>query len=170
MTETAAAAHPQAEVFRHLAHINHKVLHINCEGLSQQDSLVQPEPAGNCLNWVVGHMVNVQDKIIGMLGGQPVMGDALARYERGSAPLTDAAQALPLDELLAAWDESATRLDAGLAGLTPEVLDRQVPDSPSKNPDETVRTLLGSVMFHQGYHAGQTGLLRRIAGKPGAIP
>jgi hypothetical protein len=170
MTQTAVAANPEAEVFRHQARIVHKVVRLNCDGLSQQDSLVQPEPDGNCLNWVVGHMVNIQDRIIGMLGQPPVMGPALARYDRGSPPLRDGAEALPLDDLLTAWDESAQRFDAGLAGLTPEVLDRHVPNSPSNNPDETVRTMLGTVLFHQGYHAGQTGLLRRIAGKPGAIP
>jgi uncharacterized damage-inducible protein DinB len=32
-----------------------------------------------------------------------------------------------------------------------------------------VRSLLSLVMFHQAYHVGQSGLLRRIAGKEGKI-
>jgi len=47
-------------------------------------------------------------------------------------------------------------------------LDRPV-KSPTGNPNETVRTLLTTIMFHQAYHAGQTAVLRRIAGKEGAI-
>ena len=33
----------------------------------------------------------------------------------------------------------------------------------------TVRSIINTVMFHQAYHAGQTAVLRRIAGKEGAI-
>ena len=50
-----------------------------------------------------------------------------------------------------------------------KLLDRPAPHSPSGNPDETVRSLLTTVFFHQAYHAGQTALLRRIAGREGAI-
>ena len=29
----------------------------NLDGLSHEESLVIPEPGGNCLNWVLGHIV-----------------------------------------------------------------------------------------------------------------
>jgi hypothetical protein len=60
-------------------------------------------------------------------------------------------------------------VDAGLAAIDPETFDDPVPESPTGNPDETVRSLMSTVMFHQAYHAGQTAVLRRIAGKEGAI-
>ncbi len=44
-----------------------------------------------------------------------------------------------------------------------------VPDGPTGNPEETVGSLLAVVMFHQAYHSGQLGILRRIAGESGAI-
>jgi uncharacterized damage-inducible protein DinB len=51
------------------------------------------------------------------------------------------------------------------------VLERPAPGPDSDGElTETVRSLLGTILFHQAYHSGQTGLLRRIAGKPGAIP
>jgi hypothetical protein len=72
-------------------------------------------------------------------------------------------------ELLAAFGKASERVDAGLAGLAPKKLDEPAPYSPTKNPRETVRSFLANISFHQAYHAGQTGLLRRIVGKPGAI-
>lgn len=35
--------------------------------------------------------------------------------------------------------------------------------------DETMGSLLAAVLFHQAYHAGQLGILRRIAGESVAI-
>lgn len=36
---------------------NYMALQRNTAGLSHEDSLVQPQPAGNCLNWVLGHIL-----------------------------------------------------------------------------------------------------------------
>jgi uncharacterized damage-inducible protein DinB len=86
-----------------------------------------------------------------------------------AAPIQDRAEALSFEEMLNAWNQAVQRVDAGLAGLTPDVLDRPAPGSPSGNPNETVWSLLTTVMFHQAYHAGQTAVLQRVAGKEGAI-
>jgi hypothetical protein len=32
-----------------------------------------------------------------------------------------------------------------------------------------IGTLLASIAFHEAYHLGQTGLSRRLLGKPGAL-
>lgn len=169
---TAAPAIPgEIQIYQHQAGMTQGVVRANTAGLTQEDSLVQPRPAGNCLNFVVGHLVNVYDKVLPLVGQEPVMGDAVARYERGSPPIVDAAEAMPLSELLAAFDTQTERFTAGLATLTPEALERPMP-GPDSNGEltETLRSLLGTILFHQAYHAGQTGVLRRIAGKPGAIP
>jgi uncharacterized damage-inducible protein DinB len=171
MTAAAPATLSDVEIYRHQARLTHRVVRVNTEGLTQEDSLIQPEPAGNCVNFVVGHLLWVYDQALGLVGQQPVLGaDALKRYARGSAPLTDPAEALRLEELLAAWDTASERFIAGLGELTPEMLERLMPGPDSKGElTETMRSLLGTILFHQAYHAGQTGVLRRIAGTPGAI-
>lgn len=170
MTTAAPGAVREIEVLRHQARLTHQVVRLNADGLTQEESLVQPQPGGNCLNWIVGHLVAIYDRALPLLGQEPVMAaGAMERYERGSPPLRDPADALPLAELLAAWDEASRRADAGLAGLTTEAMDRPAPFSPGGDPDETMRSLVSTVVFHQAYHAGQTGVLRRIAGREGAI-
>ena len=167
---TATAATTEIETFRHQAGMARDVVRINTDGVTHEESLIQPHPGGNCLNWVVGHLVCIYNNALPLLGQEPVMEkDALKRYDRGSSPLRDPADAMSFGELLAAWDRLAERVDAGLAGLTPEYLDQPAPFSPGDNPNETVRSLVSTVLFHQAYHAGQTGVLRRLAGKPGAI-
>lgn len=157
-------------VLRNQNEITHKVIRKNTEGVSHAESLIQPQPEANCMNWVVGHLLCVYNNVLPAVGQAPVMlNEKLKRYDRGSAPVKREDDALEFGTLLTALDEAATRFDAGLAGLTSEALDQKAPFSPSNNPKETVRSVMGVLMFHQAYHAGQTGILRRIAGKPGAI-
>ncbi|HYU31185.1 MAG TPA: DinB family protein [Thermoanaerobaculia bacterium] len=170
MTTATSEAVREVEVFRSQAGAIDKVLQLNLAGVTQEESLIQPHPGGNCLNWVAGHLLCIYNDTLPLLGQQPVMEKgALKRYARGTPPLEGPAEALELRDLLAGFEEATRRIGAGLATLTPEVLDRPAPHSPTNNPDETVRSLLTVVFFHQAYHTGQTGLLRRLAGKEGAI-
>jgi hypothetical protein len=158
------------EMLRHQARMAHQVVRLNVGGLSHEDSLIQPRPGGNCLNWVVGHLLAIYHHALPLLGQALVMPDgALKRYDRGSAPIRDAADALEFSALMSAWDECSRRFDVGLAGLTPERLAAPAPASPNDDPTETIGSLLSTISWHQAYHAGQTGILRRTAGKDGAI-
>ncbi|MGZ4814654.1 MAG: DinB family protein [Terriglobales bacterium] len=167
---TATTMIGEAEVLRHSFRTTQQVLRMNLEGITQEESLVPPNPAGNCLNWIVGHLLCVYNDVLPLVGQQPVMAkESLQRYGRGTPPLRDASEALPLAEMLSKCDEAVNRFEAGLETLTHERLDLPAPFSPTQNPNETVRSLLATVAFHQAYHAGQTGVLRRIIGKPGTI-
>jgi uncharacterized damage-inducible protein DinB len=170
MTTAAPATASEVEVFRQQTQMTHQVVRLNVQGVTHKESLTRPTPGGNCLNWVLGHLLGVYNDVLPRVGQKPVMDkDVLKRYARGTPPIEDPTEALDVQELLTGWDEATKRMDAGLAGLTAEDLARPVPNSPGGNPNETVRSLLATVLFHQAYHAGQTGILRRIAGKEGAI-
>jgi uncharacterized damage-inducible protein DinB len=169
MTRAAPEAASEIDLWRRQTRITRDVVGINLAGLTHQDSLVQPRPGGNRLNWVLGHLLWAYNGILPLLGQERVMDErSLKRYARGAPPLGDDSEALDFQTLLTAWTEVVQRFEAGLAGVTPDLLDRPA-DSPTGDPDETVRTLLTTIMFHQAYHAGQTAVLRRIAGKEGAI-
>jgi uncharacterized damage-inducible protein DinB len=170
MTRTGTAAAAEVEVWRRQARTARNVVNVNTQGLTHEDSLVEPRPGGNRLNWVLGHLLSTYDGFLPLLSQEPVIGSAaLKRYARGAPPLENPADAMDFATLLAAWNQASERVDAGLASLDPEILDRPVPNSPTGNPNETVRSLITSIMFHQAYHAGQTALLRRIVGREGAI-
>src|ERR1700728_830595 len=98
MMAAAIATHAEVgevRVLREQAKAIQRVVRGNAEGLSQADSLVQPAPGGNCLNWVVGHLMETWDLALPLVGQEPVLGgEALARYKRGSAELHEAGEAL----------------------------------------------------------------------------
>lgn len=161
----------ELDIFRRQAQGVDRTVKVNLAGITHEESLIQPEPGGNCLNWVLGHLLSIYNQALPLLGQTPVTDQAtIERYKRGSDPITGTTDARRFEELQAEWDETVKRVDAGLAGLTPETLDRPAPQgSAPTEPGDKVRHTLSTLMFHQGYHAGQTGVLRRLTGKSGAI-
>jgi DinB family protein len=170
MSAMATESIREVQSFRYQAQLVHQVVRRNVEGITHEESLVQPEPAGNCLNWIVGHLVWAYAGALPLVRQAPMLDQSrLAQYARGGPPLTDRSQAVNFNELLAAWDEATRRMDAGLAGFPTEALNHPAPGSPTGNPDETIGSLLATIMFHQAYHVGQTAVLRRLIGRAGAI-
>ncbi len=169
MTTAVAQQVHEIAVFRHQNKMVHFSVEKNIAGISHQQSLIHPKPQGNSMNWVIGHLVCIYNRTLPMLGQAPVMlSEKLQAYDRGSKPLADD-EALPFDELVAAFNEAVARWDAGLASMSSEALDRRAPFSPFNDPNETMRSLIGFFLYHQAYHSGQTGVLRRVAGKAGAM-
>lgn len=147
--------------------INHRALELNVDGLSHEDSLIQPPRGGNCLNWVVGHVVANRNFILGLVGEQPIWSEAeMEPYKRGSAPMKDGSRAKKFEQLVADFSLAQERIRAGLSRLTDQDLARKK----GEKGDETVGDSLHFLQFHEAYHIGQMGLLRRMAGKEGAIP
>jgi len=139
-------------------------------GLTNEQALKQPSPGGNCLNWVAGHIVQARGATLAVLGQElPFPAEKYERYVLGSASNTDAAETMPLSEMLADFAATEDGLAAGLAGLTAERLAEKAPFSPGNNEKETVGSLVAGLVFHEGYHIGQLGLLRRLAGEEGVV-
>lgn len=145
-----------------------RVLGAVADGLTHAESLRAPEGGGNCANWVVGHLVKARNDEIAKLGLEPVFPlDRFRRYAQGQAPLVKPEEAIAFDELMANFATLQDPLIAALRGATSEVLDTPVPGSPTGNPNETVGSLAVATAFHEAYHLGQIGLIRRTLGKAG---
>ena len=76
------------------------VLLANLEGISDEESVVQPKEAGNCVNWVAGHILMARGGLLKLLGEQPILSEEEAKpYQQGSPPLKPGDTRLPLDKL-----------------------------------------------------------------------
>ena len=146
------------------------VVNANLKGVADADHFRAPAGGGNCLNWVLGHLVQSRSGWLAMLGQEPVIGpDRVERYRRGSEAVVAPDDAVPPSELLEAFNRSQEPLLAGLAGLTEATLAAKAPFSPGNDPEETVGTLCVGLAFHEAYHAGQLGVIRRTLGARGMI-
>lgn len=149
---------------------SHWLVQENAKGLTDAECLLQMPGGGSTVNWIAGHLLSTRNALLGMLGADPVWADPRAAdYGRGTQPVTDAGQGVPCAEILGEFVASQEPLLAALAELTPEQLAQPAPFSPAGRKDETVGTLLPALAFHEAYHAGQIGLLRRLAGKQGSV-
>lgn len=143
---------------------NANIVKMQTKDLTHEDSLRQQPTHGNCLNWVVGHLIENRDAVLKLLGEPPEFGALGERYKRGSEVLTESNESvLRLEELLAWLDRSQTRVLAALSRTDEAALAREI--TTSHNRTATVGQRIFFLYFHETYHVGQTELFRQLAGK-----
>lgn len=140
---------------------NYGALKSFLEGISDEDSRMNPQPAGNNINWVVGHIVHYRSIILELLGQDPIWEkEANATlYGFDSQPLPDGA-GYPLDDLMSHLDASQDTLLQTLAAWE----DTQL-DTPLSDGNATIGQRLDFFAWHEGYHLGQIALLKRVIGQ-----
>jgi uncharacterized damage-inducible protein DinB len=147
----------------------HLTLNANTEGLTHAESLIRPPSGGSSINYLAGHVTATRNGMLSRLGLPPLWTDDEARGYRRGEPPREGAACHPFETILATFNRSQEQLTTAIAGLEPERLATPVPHP--VRPDETVplEIALGLFAFHEAYHVGQTGVLRRVIGKPGVI-
>jgi uncharacterized damage-inducible protein DinB len=142
---------------------NVRVLKMQTQGLTHEDSLRQLPFRGNCLNWVLGHLAASRDDVLEALGEPPMFGTRGARYERGSEPVAEQdVNILRLEELLEWLERAQERIAVALNHVDEAALSRKLA---SGGRDTTVGQRVFFLYFHETYHVGQTELFRQLAGK-----
>ena len=138
----------------------------NVEGMTAEQSLAQPSPGGNCANWILGHMTNVQNGVMRLVGQGPVWeSDQLSHA--GWEPITSRTKAIAWETLRDRILDSRERCLTAISNLSDEKMADEVPHPFGGTTSRG--QLLSTLAFHQAYHAGQLGIARRIAGLEGAV-
>ena len=148
--------------------ITQRTIKRNLEGVSHEEALLHPQPAGNSANWVLGHILASRSGLLKNLGEQPLLDDAsVQQYRRGSDG--NVPNPLPLEDLLAALDKSQPLMIAGMKRIPGAALVAKAPFNSPAGAEASYADALAAMVFHESYHVGQLGLLRRVCGKKGAI-
>jgi hypothetical protein len=134
------------------------------EGLTHADSLIQPQIGGNCLNWVMGHLVDNLVQILNIIQGQlPEDLPNLDRYIRNSEPIRGKEDGvLPLHILVETYNQLTKTIAKRLEQMTETDFEEEIEFWQSQ-------TRLGYVaffyFFHNTYHLGQLEQFRNLAGR-----
>ena len=138
----------------------------NLDGMTHEQSLAQPPSGGNCANWILGHLTNVQNGVMQLAGEKPVWeSEQLARAS--FEPITGSSQAIDWNTMRDRFLGSKDRCLKAISALSDASLAESVPHP--FGGMSTRAELLNTLAFHQAYHAGQLGIARRIAGLEGAV-
>lgn len=149
-----------SQFFIRMFTIAYKTILVNTEGISHQESTQVQDAGGNSINWVIGHIINSRVAILKLVGVTSAWDEEhLAVYSRGSSGQSFT----EFKQLEADLGKTQEQLISVLKTIKPEDLRNEI------RPGKTVADDLAFLFFHEAYHAGQIGLLRRLVGKSGAI-
>lgn len=145
----------------------HRIIKMQIDGLTHRDSVLQPPFRGNCLNWVLGHILAYRNAVLKHLGQPPVWSESeISRYSFGSDPITRDEQALPFEKLLDDLDQTQNAIVQALAQTSQEKLAALVQTG---RGESALDERLAYLHWHETYHVGQLELLRQLAGKNDAV-
>ena len=120
--------------------------------------------------WVAGIFSATRDSLLGVLGEPPVwIAENKSRYVRGSARWTNGHDAEKLETILERFEASQKKLVDKIQSLDVFALLAPVPPEKNGFGVDNIGELIATFAFHESYHVGQTGILRRFLGMDGAI-
>jgi len=136
------------------------------EGFQDDRQFDRPAEKANSVNWVAGHMASSRYGVANMLGvnDKCPWGDL---YDMGS-DVADISKYPSLDEIKSAWKEISAKVLKGLEDVEEEQL---IKEPPWKAPgvEHSIRGSVAFMSFHESYHLGQLGYLRKIQDLEGAF-
>jgi uncharacterized damage-inducible protein DinB len=133
--------------------LNHQVIHANLKGITQEESIQPSGEGGTSINWILGHLILNRDSIFEILGVDKMFPKELIPvYSRGTQNVT-IENAEKVETLLQLLDK------------TQEVLKSEI----EMKLDDEKKANIAFFAFHESYHAGQLGIMRRVVGKQGSI-
>lgn len=144
--------------------LNLRVIKLQTEGLTHEASLIQAPYNINCLNWVIGHILEGRDRLLMTLGAEPLMSETeRKRYARESEPVReDGHGVIRLERMLQMLEQGQERLAAALASIPPEDWQKDIQIGQHQM---SLSQRVHFIYFHDTYHVGQTDMLRQLAGK-----
>ena len=130
-------------------------------GIDHEDLLTRPGPRSNPLIWVAGHLVQQRTRLLGALG--PPRQIPWEDLFRTGSVIGDLRLYPTTGELEAVWRSVSEELMRRIEATTEEHYDGPAPDWLISR-DGTLRGGLSYAAFHEAYHIGQMGYLRKWLG------
>jgi len=160
---------PLAALLRHpaqLLELNLRLYGRALQGLDDEDAWRRPGPTSSPLLWVAGHLVRSRADLLRAIGGDWALswGDRFGRGEAVGAP-----EEYPtLAEVWWEWRGVSAALLDRLPEVEEGVLSAPAPRRPPVE-DSSLAGLVAFSVYHESYHVGQLGYLRKWLGRPGIV-
>ena len=124
------------------------------------------DAVGHNARWIVGHLAGYRNQVASLIGLEPRATPWAAAFARGTSA-ADLPEDVDPGVLVASFHAAQAAVAGGWEAVTEADLakpfGRTLPDG-----SDTVGDAIRFFAWHEAYHLGQLGLLRRLAGKPGS--
>lgn len=154
------------ESLRDVFNAGHMTLLANVEGISHDESLVQPPAGGNCMNWIAGHLLSTRTTFMKQLGLERFLSKEESKpYAQGSAPIKPGDTCTDFSRIVEGLKTTGEQILSALKNADEAALAEPLDASSFPVPMEhpTRGALLTLLLFHDGYHTGQLSLCRKHA-------
>ena len=143
---------------------NSWIINKQVEGLSDEDGLLQLPFRGNCLNWVLAHVIVYRDEVINAFGEEGFLTpEQVARYEYDSEPVTEMGEhIIPLTKQVDIFNKQDELMLRLIEEAEEAKLNEEVDYAGTTGP---IWDMVFYFYFHDTYHTGQFEYLRQLAGK-----
>ncbi|MCP4359439.1 MAG: DinB family protein [Chloroflexi bacterium] len=129
------------------------------EGITHQESIYQPSYGGNCINWILGHIIVARCNFMMMLDIPSIWDMAQCRrFIPGSAPITGVNDAILFETLCVDLDNTQEQLLMALDQVPREKLQEI-------SGKKTIGKHIAFYNSHEAYHAGQLEVLCQMLNK-----
>ncbi len=133
-------------------------------GLDPDELTRAPSDDSNPMIWMAGHLAQTRVRLGRLLGvDREVPWPSL--FQRGSPP-PEIAKYPALSDIRSVWEDAGKALRTRLRAMSEEELHAQL-RLKIPSTDGTLRGAIVFALFHEGYHVGQMGYVRRTLGREG---
>ena len=131
------------------------------DGLDREALLRRPSPRSNPILWVAGHLVQSRARLINILGGSREL--PWPDLFRTGSTIVDPGAYPDAAAISAMWRELTAELTQRLEALGPGALSAEAPPRIA-SADGSLGGAIANLAFHEGYHVGQLGFIRKLLG------
>lgn len=134
------------------------LIHRFVDGVSHEESVLQPPFEHNCMNWILGHIVTNRSHVLETVGAAHDWQEAVrALYHTDTPPITPDGPSIRFEKLVAHLDESVELLKAALEHAGEGYLDEL---HANYRGEKTRFEHLTGFHWHESFHLGQLEMLR----------
>ena len=158
---------PRLAIASQSFNLNASFLKQGLAGIDDADWVLRPNDHTNHIQWIVGHLACSRSGLLARLGDKWSM-PWMRLYARGTKCIESPDAPTP-KEMMEAWEESCTRLNAALENASEDLLDTPAPKPGPPSSDGLLCGTINFMALHETYHVGQASYVRSWLGKPGVM-
>ena len=158
----------QSEIFITILSRNQESTLRAIDDLSETESVLQLPGSGNCVNWILGHIVSYRDGMLIDIGlNQYMHAEELVRYTAGSAPIKAGDICVDLERLsklmTITFEDLAAWLNSDQNGLQQQPVGDVRDNIGYAGVCDTLTEHFAQNIGHESIHVGELNPLRELA-------